>query len=108
MNRLLPKANEIWKHFKDKYYRIITVAEHTETKEKMVVYMALYGDYKEYVRPLNMFMSEVDHIKYPNVEQKYRFEKVEKQDVCSKCIHRGFSFPCIFNCGEHAEEFETE
>ena len=77
MDRELPRQDEIWRHFKNKLYRIIAIAQHTETDEQLVAYQAMYGDGGIYARPLDMFMSEVDSDKYPDVEQEYRFVRVE-------------------------------
>lgn len=58
-------------------YEIVGVATHSETREQMMVYKALYGEKGLYVRPLAMFLSEVDTAKYPGTKQKYRFELFE-------------------------------
>ena len=81
------QPGDIVKHFKrelvdqntkEYIYKIITFAHHSETDEMLVVYEALYPPYKICARPYDMFMSEVDREKYPNIKQKYRFELYEE------------------------------
>lgn len=75
------KIHRVYRHFKGDYYLVEDIGYHSETKEKMVIYRHLYGDGSLCVRPLAMFLEEVDHEKYPKVKQKYRFELQEIESV---------------------------
>ena len=76
------KIKGVYKHFKNNYYILEDVATHSETGEKYAVYRQLYGNGELYIRPLDMFLSEVDRNKYPDVKQKFRFElqNIEKKN----------------------------
>lgn len=78
--RHIPKAYERYRHFKGNCYQIIAIAKSSEDASEQVVYQALYPPFDIYVRPLSMFMSEVDRVKYPAVTQRYRFELVSGED----------------------------
>ena len=89
MNREEPNKGEIWRHFKGGYYRIICIGHHSETGEEMVVYAKVTPVYdssdeiyvvidEPCIRPLDMFMSKVDRVKYPNATQEFRFERLGK------------------------------
>lgn len=75
------KIKGIYKHFKGDYYLVEDVALDSETQEEMVIYRKLYEDCSLWIRSKKMFLSEVDHNKYPNVSQKYRFELQEIKSV---------------------------
>ncbi|MGN0483795.1 MAG: DUF1653 domain-containing protein [Lachnospiraceae bacterium] len=81
MEERIPRPGEFYLHFKKKLYQIITVATHTETGERMVVYQAMYGSFQTYVRPLKQFNSPVDKEKYPDCAQFYRFQKLTEEEV---------------------------
>ena len=98
------RQGQFYRHFKDRLYQIVAVAEHSETGERMVVYQALYGDYRVHVRPYEMFISEVDHEKYPQVTQRYRFEQVELSG--EECPDQGTGSVQEAPCGAAAESKE--
>ena len=75
MSERVFEEGQLVRHFKGDYYRVLGLATHSETKEKLVIYERVHDD-TVWVRPYDMFMSEVDHEKYPDAEQKYRFEAV--------------------------------
>ena len=79
--RPYPKPQEMYRHFKGNIYQIRCLARHSETGELMVVYQAMYDTFQIYVRPLTMFMEEVDSAKYPDVKQKYRFELLQDMEL---------------------------
>ena len=119
MNTMTISRGMIVQHFKretlgkekgDKYlYEVLAVAENTETSEKYVIYQALYGKYKVFARPYDMFMSEVDRQKYPNIKQQYCFERyIEKPSDTSlyilKVIADGKEIMVqMFNSLDHAK-----
>lgn len=75
------KKGKVYRHFKGKKYKVLAIAYDSETNNdenmrKLVVYEALYGDHKIWVRDYDMFLSKVDKEKYPEVKQEYRFEEI--------------------------------
>ena len=78
------KINGIYKHFKGHYYIVVDVGKYSETEEEVVIYRQLYGDGSLWVRPIDLFLSEVDHEKYPDVKQKYRFELQKNVNLTSE------------------------
>ena len=78
------QLHRVYKHFKGDYYLVEDLARDSETDEEVVIYRKFYGDGSLWVRPLSMFLSKVDHERYPNAKQRFRFELV---DIESKAGH---------------------
>ena len=77
------EVNKIYQHFKGKLYLVKEIAfdsesNNDEVKKRIVVYQALYGEHLTWARPYDMFCSEVDHKKYPDVKEKYRFTEYKR------------------------------
>lgn len=94
MSNRVPRQGEIYRHFKGNLYQIVALAIHTETEEKMVVYQALYGEFKYYTRPLKMFMEKVEvdgrsvnRFELVNIKGNTEDVSIEKDNLLEKSIH---------------------
>lgn len=80
-----PVSGDVYRHFKDRLYEVVTLAVQSETKEEMVVYRQKEAEGETCVTLLSDFLGEVDHTLYPDASQIYRFElmkeEVKKPDV---------------------------
>lgn len=76
-----PVHGEIYLHFKKKLYQVLELAEDADDGTLLVIYQALYGEYRIFARPLANFTEEVDHVKYPEVNQMYRFQLVDRTSL---------------------------
>ena len=93
------KIHGIYRHYKGNLYIVEDIIFHSETGEKMVAYRALYDDHKLWCRPYDMFLEEIDHEKYPEIQQKYRFEFIDIKNVVEteEWIKNSFFFYTIIS-----------
>lgn len=83
-----PVSGEFYRHFKGKIYQIRELAKDSETGEEMVVYQGMYPPFQVWVRPLSIFLEKVDHEKYPECCQQYRFERLVFQNTLQQNMMR--------------------
>ena len=107
MSRNIPIPGEKYTHFKGNTYQIVCIAKDSEDGRDMVVYQALYGDFTVYVRPLDMFLSEVDRAKYPDAKQRYRFERANDLSI-HLTETMASSEPVALSLAEAPEEGEVD
>lgn len=101
-----PVKGQLYRHFKGNVYEIVAVALHTETDEFLVIYQNVDDHNRIYARPVDMFLSEVDHEKYPDIKEKYRFTLIEDDRNCIKAAESG-SKSNVTNAAEKADDSAT-
>ena len=92
------RLHGVYRHFKGDLYILEDAVYHSETKEKMIAYRALYGDNRLWCRPYDMFFEEVDHEKYPKIKQKYRFELQDIESVANISAEKLSKAKPSFSC----------
>ncbi len=105
MERKRPASGEFYRHFKGNLYQVKTLARDSETRDWCVVYQEMYSPFQCWVRELQEFMEPVDGEKYPGCSQKYRFERVEPEDLA---VHDGDSVKCDAVEDEQQKEISKE
>ena len=106
------KINGIYRHFKGKLYKVLLLANDSETNNdlntrKVVVYQALYGEQLIWVRDYDMFLSEVDHEKYPEVKQQYRFQELTREEALKEMLASlENEYPDMANDARNAEAYK--
>lgn len=81
MQNLADYKGKLFRHFKGGLYLLVDLATHTETRETLVLYKALYGDGELYARPYEMFIERVPVGKANPTGQEYRFEHIESENM---------------------------
>lgn len=81
------KLGEYYRHFKNHWYKVMDIAEHTETGEKLVIYSPLYGQKGTFARPMDMFLEEVPSEKENPTNQKYRFMSLQELNLKVDDVH---------------------